>query len=47
MLPNLVQYSPDDPQNVAEDNELIVVDVTDPAKPCIRSRSVTLGPNPQ
>ena len=38
---DLVQYSPDDPTNVAEENELILVDVTDPAKPYIRSRLKT------
>jgi len=38
---DLVQYSPDDPANVAEDNEMILVDVTDPTDPQIRSRVKT------
>ena len=38
---DLVQYSPDDPANVADENEVIVVDVTDPTKPYIRSRVKT------
>ena len=38
---DLVEYSPTDPAYVAEDNEMMVVDVTDPANPYIRSRLKT------
>ena len=38
---DLVEYSPTDPAYVAEDNELMLVDVTDPANPYIRSRLKT------
>ncbi|HEU4913155.1 MAG TPA: hypothetical protein VFV76_14795, partial [Actinomycetes bacterium] len=38
---DLVQYSPDDPTSVGRSNEVIVVDVTDPANPSVRSRLKT------
>lgn len=38
---DLVEYSPTDPTYVGDDNELMVVDVTDPANPRIRSRLET------
>ena len=38
---DLVQYSPSDPDSVGTSNELIVVDVTDPASPRVRSRLKT------
>jgi hypothetical protein len=38
---DLVQYSPTDPTYAAEDNELILVDVTNPARPYVRSRLKT------
>jgi hypothetical protein len=38
---DLVQYSPSDPTSVARSNEVILVDVTDPAAPRVRSRVKT------
>ena len=38
---DLVQYSPSDPDSVGRSNELILVDVTDPANPHVRSRVKT------
>ena len=35
---DLVEYSPTDPSHVGSSNEVMVVDVTDPANPFIRSR---------
>ncbi len=38
---DLVEYSPGDPDHVGRSNEVMVVDVTDPANPRIRSRAKT------
>lgn len=38
---DLVQYSPDDPDGVGTFNEVLVVDVTDPTSPHVRSRLKT------